>query len=87
MKKTHIEIETNIMGGKCILYMQPYYNLPPRITATAPCCLSRGGLSGRSLWPFTCCPPRLSSQDKICPRWSSGKRKICAVWTVSYFSV
>jgi len=27
MKKTHIEIETNIMGEECVLYMQPYDNL------------------------------------------------------------
>jgi len=27
--------------------------------ATAPCCLSHGGLSGRSLRPFACCPPQL----------------------------
>ena len=28
MEKTHIEIETNIMGKKGVLYMQPYNNLP-----------------------------------------------------------
>jgi len=27
MEKTHIEIETNIIGKKCALYMQPYDNL------------------------------------------------------------
>ena len=84
MEKTHIEIESNIMGKKCIVYMQPYDNLPPRITATAPCCLSRGGLSRLSPRLFPCCPPRLSAQDKICPRWLSGKSKIRAVWTVCY---
>ena len=31
MEKTHIEIETNIMGKECVLYMQPYDNLPPRL--------------------------------------------------------
>ena len=36
MEKTHIGIETNIMGKKCVLYMQPYDNLPPQITAIAP---------------------------------------------------
>ena len=70
------------MGEKCVLYMQPYDNLPLLITATAPCCMSRRGLSGRSPRPFACCPPKLSGQDKICPRWSSGKRKIRTVWTV-----
>ena len=57
MEKTHIKIETNIMGKRCVLYMQPYDNLPPMITATAPCCLSCGGLSRRSPRPFACCPP------------------------------
>jgi len=52
------------MGEKCVLYMQPYDNLPPRITTTAPCCLSCGGLSGRSPRPFACCLPRLSTQDQ-----------------------
>ena len=56
MEKTHIEIESNIMGKKCIVYMQSYDNLPPRITATAPCCLSRGGLSERSPRPIACWP-------------------------------
>jgi len=28
MEKTHIEIETNILGKKWVLYMQPYDNLP-----------------------------------------------------------
>ena len=41
MEKTHIEIETNIMVKECVLYMQPYDNLPPRLP---PCCPSRGGL-------------------------------------------
>jgi len=80
MEKTHIEIETNIMGKECVLYMQPYDNLPPRLS---PYCLSRGGLSRRLLCPIACCPLRLSAQDKICPRWQSGKRKIRAVCTVS----
>ena len=52
MEKTHIEIETNIMGKKCILYMQQYDKLPPRITVT------RRGLCGRSPRPLACCPPR-----------------------------
>ena len=74
MEKTHIELETNIMGTEWVLYMQPYENLPLRLP---PYCPSRGGLSGRSPRPFACCPPRLSAQDKNC-----GKRKIRAVWTV-----
>jgi len=31
MGKTHIEIETNVMGKECVLYMQPYDNLPPQL--------------------------------------------------------
>ena len=34
MKKTHIDIETNIMAKECDLYMQPYDNQPQRTTAT-----------------------------------------------------
>ena len=31
------------MGKKCVLYMQQYDNLPPRITGTAPAvCLTEG---------------------------------------------
>ena len=72
MEKTYIEIETNIMGKECVLYMQPYDNLPPRLP---PCCRARGGLSGRSPGWFACCPPRFSAQDKICPGWQSGNVK------------
>ena len=86
MEKTHIEIETNIMGKECVLYMQPYDNQPPWTTATAPCCPSLGGLSGRSLRLFACCPLRLSAQYKICPWWQRGKRKIRAEWTVRLHS-
>ena len=43
------------MGDWCVLYMQPYDNLPPQITATAPCSLSRKGLSQQSLRPFAYC--------------------------------
>jgi len=81
MEKTHIEIENNIMGKECVFYMQPYANLPPR---RPPCCPSRGRISGRSPRPFACCPPRLSAQDKICPRWQRGKRRVCAMWTVEW---
>ena len=61
--------------------MQPYDNLSPRITVTAPWSLSRG-----SPRPFACCLPRLSAHDNICPR-KSGKRKIRAVWTVSMLHI
>ena len=43
MEKTHIEIETNIMGEECLLYMQPYNYLPSRINVTAVCLV--GGLA------------------------------------------
>ena len=79
MEKTHIEIEANIMGEKYVIYMQPYDNLPPQLP---PCCPSHGGLSRRLPRPLACCPPRLSAQDKICPRRQHVKRKILAVWTV-----
>jgi len=45
MEKTHIEIVTNIMGKECVLYMQPYNNLPRGPLQLPPCCPSRGGLS------------------------------------------
>jgi len=45
MEKTHIEIVTNIMGKECVLYMQPYNNLPSVPLQLPPCCPSRGGLS------------------------------------------
>jgi len=39
LEKTHIEIETNIMGKECVLYcMQRFDNLPSRLL---PCCLYR----------------------------------------------
>jgi len=43
--------------NKCILYMQPYDNLPQRITATAPCCLSRGKHKILAVWTVSlpCC--------------------------------
>ena len=56
MEKTHIELETNIMGKECVLYMQPYYNLPPRTTVTAPCCPYREGLNRRPLAVPRDCP-------------------------------
>ena len=83
MWKTQLDIETNIMGEKFVLYMHTYDN-HTQITATVPCCLSRGTLSGRSPRLFACCLPRLSAQNKLCPRWQKGKRKIRAVWTVPH---
>ena len=62
MEKTHIEIETNIMGKECVLYMQQYDNLPPRLPLYYP---SREGLSGRPPRSFACCPPRLAAPDKF----------------------
>jgi len=73
------------MGKECVLYMQQYDNLPVRTIATVLCCPSCGGLSGRSLRPFACCPPWLSAQDKICPLWQRRKRKIRAAWTVCLY--
>ena len=83
MEKTHIEIETNIMGKVSASYICNHMIIchcgPPRLP---PCCPSRGGLSGRSPRPLACCPPRLSARDKICRQWQCRKRKIRAVWTV-----
>jgi len=53
LEKTHIEIETNIMGKECVLYVQPYDTRLPI------CCPSCGGLSRQSPRPFACCPPLL----------------------------
>ena len=61
MKKTHILIETNIMGEKVRLIYATIRQsaIGDRITATAPCCLFRGGLSWRSSAPIACCPPHV----------------------------
>ena len=59
--------------------MQPYDNLPPRTTATAPCCPSRGGLSGRSPWLFACFPRDCPLKIKFV---RGGSAEIRGSWTV-----
>ena len=73
MKKTHIEIETNIMGKECVLYMQPYDNLPLQINTTVPLLSVSSGQSPRL---FASCPRKIKFVR-------GGKCKIRAVWTVA----
>ena len=61
--------------GNHVTHSSDHHNSPP-------CCPSRGGLSGRSPRLFACCPPRLSTQDKICRWWKHRKTKIRTVCTV-----
>ena len=79
MEKTHIEIDNNILGKECVLYMQPYDNLPPRTTATAPPAVRLAeGLADNHR-------DRLLAVPRDCRlniKFVCGKRKIGAVWTV-----
>ena len=58
MEKTHIEMETNIMGKMCILYMQPYDNLSPGLPPAV--CIAKGLVNDHR--------DRLLAVPRDCPR-------------------